>query len=130
MARGYHGHAVLVECDVASTDIAVAAEYELALGVPYYQLTARFGHGVVAVDVTFEACTAARGTESNLAETSDFAHGIGGVVRRHNVYLVVTFVGRTQKALFCEFLLYQCRFYRLYYRFVHFWSTLLFSFSS
>ena len=114
MARRNHRVTLIVEAYVAAAYISVASEYKLALRIPHYQLTAR-----LAVDIAFESRAATGRTECNLAQTADFAHGVGRIMGGHDIYLITTLIGRAEEFIASEFGFDKRSLYWVYYRFIH-----------
>ena len=93
VCRGQDGLTLFVELYVGPHDVAVASEYCLGIRIPHHNLLVGIGHGVEFVDICLETAAAACLTEGFFAQTADFPHYVGGVVRVHNVDYVAAFVG-------------------------------------
>ncbi len=119
MAGGYLRTPFAVEPYVAAAYKSVAAEYQLAIRVPHYQLAARHLHSVVAVDVALLAGATSGTSEGYFAQSSHLAHHVGGVMGIHYIQVVSTFVCRPEEALCCKFGFEQGCIDRIYDRLIH-----------
>lgn len=118
VGSGYARHTV-DNLYVLAEDKSVAAENEFQLGIPYNELATGGIHGVEEVDVAVLACAAARGTECDFAQASDFAHRVGSIDGIHHIEQVAAFVGGAEKAVGSEFAGYQVGVDWINYRLKH-----------
>ena len=112
MGGGKDGLAFGVQTHVRSHDVAVTSENSLGVGIPHHNLLVRVGHGVEFVDVCFETAAASCLTERLFAQTADFPHDVGGVVRVHDIDDVAALVGVAEflfRGEFCFQELYRYR---------------------
>ena len=93
------GLPVGIDVPFRALQIAVASDDFLSFRIPDDELLVAVLADVKLVNVHLLACAATGLAESYLAQSTDLTHHVGGVVSRHNIYLVVAFIRQAQLAL-------------------------------